>query len=265
MSPEPEGSPSDQSTSPAADTGERESARVDTAEKDSSKTTREWLQLSLNGLAAIGAIFLFLRYDSRNRELTNQLTALNLERNQLEFQALKARKVEIAKALISTPLMSKGQTGYKIDFQYSIKNASAQPVEVTNALIEVYVGEFAAAGNEPTTINPPRQPGAIRWRSVLKRAHFVTTKWVRGCYIESDDPDANPRDIDALEGGGGTGRLGGGEASQDGIVLFIPARGANLVAFLVTVTLDNRDGRRFGIIDNPAHPSSLPKAVSAGE
>jgi hypothetical protein len=244
------------------------SAPHDASEKPArGKEAREWLQLGLNAAAAVAAVFLFFRYDAQNRELTNKLTRLNvqvaalqhdinvvtLERSRVELEGLKGRKIEVTKSLRTTQV----KNGYNVDFQYALKNAGTRPVEITNGLAEAYVGRIPTGVVGPAVINAPHEEGPVVWRSVFRRANVSFEKWEKGYYLETADANANPRRVMAARGGGGTGRLNGGESSQDGITLFVPASKHDFIAVLVTITIDEEDGRTFGVVDSIAIPRTI--------
>jgi hypothetical protein len=241
-------------------------ARTD-EQPDGLKARREWIQLGLNGVAALAAVFLFFKYDGRHRALTNELTHLNtqiaaierdlnnvaLERSKLELEGLKGLKLEVMKTLETAPWSG----GYKVDFQYVIKNESARRVEITNALAEVYVGTLHRSGRNAAIINAPLETGDVQWRNVFRRANVTFHKWEDGDYLEPTDPTAKPRHIVANRGGGGTGTLNPGESSQDGIALLVSAKKDDLIAVFVAITIDDTIGRTFGGIDSIAKPGSL--------
>ena len=227
------------------------------------KAMREWLQLALNACAGLAAVYVFLTYEGRNRGLANELAALNTqiatiqrdigsqtrERNQIELDDLKGHKVDVRKSLLSTPIAN----GYKLDFEYVLTNTGAKPVEITSAIAEVFLGTFEP-GADVTLINQPFEKGAVKWRSVFKRAHVTHEKWAEGAYVESIDPAAHPKEIPATAGGGGTGLLKRTERSQDGIVLHMPARETDMVCVLVTIGIDGEAGRTFGVLDSVSKP-----------
>src|SRR5438270_8904645 len=105
---------------------------------------REWLQFLLNLAAAGTAVFVFFRYEARTRGLTDSLTSINaevariqkessaiaLQKDTLELKSSRGRKLEITKGLRSTKIDSQARHGYKLDFQYSLKNIGVDRIEV---------------------------------------------------------------------------------------------------------------------------------------
>jgi hypothetical protein len=240
-------------TAPAATGEERELPASSTFW---TKERREWLQFGLNLAAACAAVLLFFGYDSQNRVLSNQIAAIKkdidklvLERTRIELDDLKGRKLQITKSLKSTAMVRDNKRSHKIEFQYSFANRGSTSFEISNALIEFYVGKLPAGATKAVVINSPLEPGAVTWQNVLRRAHFADARFRPGAFIESHDLSANPRQIVGIAGGGGTGTAAQGETLEDGIAIVTPAGEADLVAVIVTITVDQSIGRTFGMIE----------------
>jgi hypothetical protein len=220
------------------------------------KERREWLQFGLNLAAACAAVLLFFGYDSQNRVLSNQIAAIKkdidnlaLERTKIELDDLKGRKLQITKSLKSTGMVRDKKRSHKIEFQYSFANRGSTAFEISNTLIEFYVGKLPSGVTKAVVINSPLEPGAVTWQNVLRRAHFADGRFRPGAFIESRDLSANPRQIVGIAGGGGTGTAARGETLEDGIAIVTPAGEADLVAVIVTITVDQSIGRTFGMIE----------------
>jgi len=224
------------------------------------KEVREWLSFSLSALAALGAAYVFFRYDAKQKELDSQLGLLNAsiavqtrEKNALDLAALKTSNLKIAKSLRSVPV----RDGLRqLSFEYVLQNAASASVTISTVTVEAYTGTITRPITTGMALNAPTEPGPVRWAMIFRRANIIETQWQPRSCVNSRDPAASPRCISAAFGGGGTGVLAiGGATSQSGMLVIVPSKHVDLVGFFVTVGLHDGRGRYVGIVDRPDVPS----------
>jgi hypothetical protein len=240
---------------------------------------RDWLQLGLTLATSVAAVLLFLLYgrtqkllDLKLGTLNSEIAALNVditgmtrERTVIELTGLKQQRVQILKTLRSVPLARTGSA--KLDFQFTITNTGAVPVEVTYILLEAYSGQVKQGPQSTFVLNSPREQGHVEWKRFFQRVNVIPSRWQRGWFVQSPDPAAKPREVFGVPSGGGTGDIDPGESSQDGIVVVAP-QGTDFVGILATAVFNNDDktAQFFGVVDTvaprPTETAGAPEQAS---
>lgn len=204
-------------------------------------------------LAAGWAIFLFFRFEVRDRELNQQLletqalqsrlaleiSGLEAERTEIEIAGMQSTRLEMRQEITIDDLgalpSDATQHTFLVSYEYAVTNLGDTAAEVTYALLEAHGADLPRPrAGDAEEINGFYDDGPVAWRCLLRKSHYESGGWQEDSAHRTRDGERVP----FRKGGGGTGAIDPGETSRGGFEMVLVDRPHDLVGFAARIGLN---------------------------
>ncbi len=190
-------------------------------------------------LAAGGcSIYLFLAFGKTERELSQQLARLDVDRAQHEVEVMTSPRLVPQQEIAIEDLGPVGFSGnehvFYVSYRYRIANTGTRKNEVTYVIVHSYHAPIAfPAKGTILDVNDFSETGDVHWKALRAKGYYYAPAWKDTLKFKS------PRGkVAFLRGGGGTAELHSGEDSEGGVDMFITADPMDLVGFVTQIGLN---------------------------
>jgi hypothetical protein len=181
---------------------------------------------------------LFFAFGRTERELSEQLTRLDVARSEHEVSVMASPRLvphqEIAIEDLGPTGFSGAEHVFYVSYRYRIENTGTRMNEVTYVIVHSYHApiKFPAKGSI-LDVNDFSETGDVDWRALRAKGYYYAPKWKDSLKFKTDAGK-----VAFLRGGGGTAELHSGEDSEGGIDMFITADPMDLVGFVTQIGLN---------------------------
>lgn len=225
----------------------------------------EWLSITQLIALMAGGIWtamLFIKFDARERELSQQKTSL-------ETQRLRAAPVTVQQDILiwqRQPHAVNDTESLGAEYTYVIVNSSNQRIRIVQIeLHALLLPEQALGANVAVEIPPPSINPTSPWARVVSKRYLVPGEML----ISRPGQYAFPVGSKPMAGGGGTGDMEPGEVHLGGLTLMVRPRTHDFIGFSVDalVRFPDKSSRWVGVgqgarLEPGEYPGSLGRSVS---
>jgi hypothetical protein len=194
--------------------------------------------------AGIWTIFIFTRFEARDKQIARQLADVSLQKSAFEIEQINSKRLLSRQSVNIEEIKSESsdkQNRFRVIYTYSITNRSSKKIEISSANIRVFFKEGFDAPNSRVDEIPSlaELDNLKKWEKILSKGYVIEGKWKPDTKAITLDRE----EIFAEKGGSITSELESGETAYGSLALIIKARKNNFIGFRLEAFV-NDDGTR---------------------
>ncbi|MBD2596602.1 hypothetical protein H6G74_20025 [Nostoc spongiaeforme FACHB-130] len=188
--------------------------------------------------AGVWTVFIFTRFEERDKQVASQISELSLQKSKLEIEQMNAiplssiQKINIEEITQTNP---KSQKRFRVIYTPYFTNKSSRQIEITTASIRVFFRKKEEYNRRVIEIPSLIELDNLKkWEEVLSKAYIIEEKWTPDAKVLTRDG----KEISAFKGGLSS-VLERGETSHGSLSLIVQGREEDFIGFRLEIGIND--------------------------